>query len=150
MDKNRPLPTLNDTSFVSQSPPLISLHPERYDKHQLVPSTASEPLCVDIVINNYDIAGHLFHLHGHDMYVLQTCRDTLYKLCSPFQPRSYPVPCGTYELERPIRKDTVYVPGSGYAVLRFLSDNKGLWMFHCHILWHNAAGMAMGFRVLHD
>jgi hypothetical protein len=38
----------------------------------------------------------------------------------------------------------------GYVVLRFHADNEGLWMFHCHILWHQASGTSMGFQVLGD
>jgi len=44
-------------------------------------------------------------------------------------------------------KDTVFVPRMGYVVLRFKADNEGLWFFHCHILMHQAVGMAMAFQV---
>jgi hypothetical protein len=44
-------------------------------------------------------------------------------------------------------KDTVFVPRMGYVVLRFRADNEGLWFFHCHILMHQAVGMAMAFQV---
>lgn len=40
-------------------------------------------------------------------------------------------------------RDTVYIPSRGYAVLRFRAENPGVWLFHCHILWHLATGMAM-------
>ncbi|XP_021918366.1 oxidoreductase OpS5-like [Zootermopsis nevadensis] len=40
-------------------------------------------------------------------------------------------------------KDTVSVPSSGYAVIRFVADNPGFWFFHCHITSH--ADMGMGF-----
>lgn len=149
LDKNRPLAILNDTSYAPQSPPLISLQPSQYNNHQLVPSTGLEPVWVDVVVNNHDIAGHPFHLHGHDFYVLQSCHKILYKMYNPAQPGSLP-PCGEYNFERPTRKDTVYVPGGGYTVLRFYADNRGIWMFHCHLLWHHMAGMAMGFRALNN
>lgn len=47
----------------------------------------------------------------------------------------------------PVKKDTIYIPRMGYVVLRFKADNEGLWFFHCHILMHHAAGMAMAFQV---
>jgi FtsP/CotA-like multicopper oxidase with cupredoxin domain len=47
-----------------------------------------------------------------------------------------------------VKKDTVYVPPRGHVVLRFKADNEGIWMFHCHILWHQAAGMVMAFQVM--
>ena len=42
----------------------------------------------------------------------------------------------------PIRKDTVIVPFGGYVVIRFISDNPGLWFIHCHIEPHQLQGMA--------
>jgi laccase len=35
--------------------------------------------------------------------------------------------------DRPIMKDTIAVPTSGYAIIRFIADNPGLWFFHCHL-----------------
>lgn len=50
-------------------------------------------------------------------------------------------------LKNPVRRDTLIVPSRGYVVLRVAFDNPGIWMFHCHVLWHAAGGMAMGFQV---
>lgn len=47
----------------------------------------------------------------------------------------------------PLRKDTVYVPPQGHVVLRFPLDNDGLWLLHCHVLWHQAAGMGIVLQV---
>jgi len=33
------------------------------------------------------------------------------------------------------------------VVIRFKADNEGIWTLHCHVLWHQAAGMAMAFQV---
>jgi hypothetical protein len=57
---------------------------------------------------------------------------------------------GPLNTVNPLKKDTVYVPAFGYVVLRFLADNEGIWMFHCHLLWHQASGMAMSIQVLGD
>lgn len=35
--------------------------------------------------------------------------------------------------------------GFGWVLLRFVADNPGVWLFHCHVLWHSEAGMAMQF-----
>ena len=51
------------------------------------------------------------------------------------------------ELLRPLRKDTVMVPRRGFVVVRFRAGNKGIWMFHCHVLVHQASGMAMGLHI---
>jgi hypothetical protein len=42
------------------------------------------------------------------------------------------------------------VPPWGYVVVRFLADNEGMWVLHCHVLWHAASGMSMAFQVLGD
>jgi FtsP/CotA-like multicopper oxidase with cupredoxin domain len=42
-----------------------------------------------------------------------------------------------------VLRDTVQIPRRGYAVLRFRADNPGVWLFHCHVMWHLAGGMAM-------
>jgi len=39
-------------------------------------------------------------------------------------------------------KDSVVVPDGGYVVLRFISDNPGIWSFHCHLSFHLEAGKA--------
>lgn len=40
-----------------------------------------------------------------------------------------------FNRENPMRRDTVVLPGFSFVVLRFVSDNPGLWAFHCHITW---------------
>jgi iron transport multicopper oxidase len=40
-----------------------------------------------------------------------------------------------------MRRDTILVRPNGHIVLRFRSDNPGIWLFHCHIEWHVASGL---------
>ena len=35
----------------------------------------------------------------------------------------------------PILRDTVTIRPFGYLVVRFVTDNPGAWIFHCHIDW---------------
>lgn len=46
-----------------------------------------------------------------------------------------------------MKKDTVSVPRRGYVVIRLKADNEGIWMLHCHVLFHQGSGMAMGIHV---
>jgi len=39
-----------------------------------------------------------------------------------------------------VRKDTVIIPDGGYALLRFYTNNPGVWIFHCHLAFHLEAG----------
>jgi L-ascorbate oxidase len=50
-------------------------------------------------------------------------------------------------LNRPIVKDTISVPNFGYTIIRFVTDNPGVWMFHCHLDTHSEVAMMMLFRV---
>ncbi|KAE9365868.1 multicopper oxidase [Stipitochalara longipes BDJ] len=147
---NIPHGFINHTYWEPQSLPLVSLDREIWDAHQLVPWTGSEPVWVELTINNIDANGHPFHLHGFDFYVIASYKGKGgWDYYNPFTP-SRPPRGGPFNLENPIRKDTVYVPPWGYVVIRFVADNAGIWSLHCHILWHQASGMSMAFQVLGD
>ena len=47
-----------------------------------------------------------------------------------------------------IRKDTLTVPYRGYAAIRFIVDNPGWWLFHCHMEYHLSGGMAAVIKAL--
>ena len=59
---NIPHGFINHTYWEPQSLPLVSQDRELWDSHQLVPWTGSEPVWVELVINNIDANGHPFHL----------------------------------------------------------------------------------------
>lgn len=89
---------------------------------------------IDILIQNFDDGNHPFHLHGYKFFVLATGH-------------GYP-PENLYEildLENPLRRDTASVEAFGWLLVRFVADNPGVWAFHCHIAWHNEAGLGMQF-----
>ncbi|KAL7628354.1 hypothetical protein AAE478_002556 [Parahypoxylon ruwenzoriense] len=108
---------------------------------------------VDIVLQNMDENSHPFHLHGAQFWVLGTGHGYFPGYAALFPPpppalRSSPQPATT--LYNPPRRDTVGVEGFGWAVLRFVADNPGVWLFHCHALWHSEAGMGMQFLARAD
>lgn len=55
---------VNHTTWEPQKLPLVALGHEDWDSHQLVPWTGSDPVWVELTINNIDTAGHPFHLVG--------------------------------------------------------------------------------------
>jgi len=154
---NHPMGFINRTSWQPQSPPLISLPREQWDDNQLVPyiplsgsrSETSHDTApwIDIIINNLDDGSHPFHLHGHSFYVLASHKSPQgWGSYSPWsEAASNAVP--EFNLERPLRKDTVSVPRRGYVVVRFRVENEGVWMLHCHVLVHLGSGMAMGVEI---
>lgn len=85
---------------------------------------------VEIVLNNLDTGKHPWHLHGHDFQVVARSDED----------------AGLYAYNEtlsqiPMRRDTLLARPGGYLVLRFRSDNPGIWLFHCHIEWHVDSGL---------
>jgi len=69
---------------------------------------------------------HPIHLHGHSFRVLT-------RNGKPTRHREW--------------LDTVLVAPRETTEIAFVADNPGDWMFHCHILEHQAAGMMSSIRV---
>lgn len=111
------------------------------------------PRCRVGVINQANIKQH-----GHHFYILRTYQAPVgWGAYNPFTdahpPGLAPHPASSsrtdspYDLSRAQLRDTVYIPSRGHAVLRFRADNPGIWLFHCHIIWHQASGMAMLLQI---
>ncbi|KAL4246950.1 multicopper oxidase family protein [Abortiporus biennis] len=89
---------------------------------------------VDLIINNLDDGDHPFHLHGHKPYIMGTA------------PGRYVGQA--LNTKNPLRRDTMVIPAYNWMVLRFVTDNPGVWAFHCHIAWHMEAGLLMQINSL--
>ncbi|KAI8903176.1 Cupredoxin, partial [Gorgonomyces haynaldii] len=90
---------------------------------------------IEIAIVNRDREGdHPIHLHGHSFQIVGRGKQggfDIDKLRPTFN-----------ALENPVRRDVVFIPLRGWAVIRFRSDNPGAWFLHCHMSWHFNAGLA--------
>lgn len=86
---------------------------------------------VQIVLNNLDGAIHPFHLHGHQFQVCE--RPSSGSGLFNGHTRNFPAV--------PMKRDTVAVNPGSYVVIRFVADNPGVWLFHCHIEWHVIMGL---------
>ncbi|KAM0668557.1 hypothetical protein ACQRIU_002119 [Beauveria bassiana] len=163
--ENRPAGLFNHSSWIVKdafAPPLLAVDEGRWADLAKEPSplqnftvsafetsAAGAPTrWMDLVVNNLDDKGHPFHLHGHSFYVLVTHKGRKGEqgTYNPFDPESkhddYPRTPFNHLL-----KDTVYIPRMGHVVLRLPLVNSGLWLAHCHVLWHEAVGMSMVVRV---
>lgn len=78
---------------------------------------------------------HPIHLHGHDFYVLGAGTGT-------FDPNAN---VGQLTFSNPTRRDTALLPGGGWLVIAFPTDNPGAWLMHCHISWHISQGLGVQF-----
>ncbi|KAJ6036778.1 Iron transport multicopper oxidase fetC [Penicillium herquei] len=100
---------------------------------------------VEIILNNGDGGSHPFHLHGHQFQVINRAPSYgkhFYDYADG-DPVAYDPSNHTAFPEYPARRDTFVLPPQGYFVIRFVADNPGVWIFHCHIDWHLMQGLAM-------
>ncbi|GFZ15075.1 laccase 12 [Actinidia rufa] len=52
-----------------------------------------------------------------------------------------------FNLVDPPMRNTASVPVGGWAVIRFVADNPGVWLLHCHLDVHITWGLATAFLV---
>jgi iron transport multicopper oxidase len=78
------------------------------------------------VLNNADTGKHPFHLHGHNFQVVSRSDEN----------------AGAFVAEAndtlpaiPMMRDVILVRPLGNLRIRFVADNPGIWLFHCHIEW---------------
>jgi FtsP/CotA-like multicopper oxidase with cupredoxin domain len=103
-------------------------------------------------------SAHPMHLHGHHFHVLDIGYGSYYDNNATLRRRNEDIICPdpfcsipawrngppTFTIDpKTVRKDTVIVPGGGYVVVQFLSDNPGFWFMHCHIIGDLLEGMAV-------
>ncbi|KAK9379947.1 Cupredoxin [Kockiozyma suomiensis] len=96
---------------------------------------------VDIILNNARAVSHPMHLHGHNFWVISEDLDHNfeYETVKAAMAENH----STLNFENPPFRDGYTVNRAGHIVLRFIADNPGAWMFHCHINSHVIGGMAI-------
>ncbi|KAL6616381.1 hypothetical protein ACP70R_038651 [Stipagrostis hirtigluma subsp. patula] len=95
---------------------------------------------VEMVLQNTALVGresHPMHLHGFNFFVLAQGFGNYDGVAAAEQ----------LNLVNPQERNTVAVPTGGWAVIRFVANNPGMWFMHCHIDAHLAIGLAMVFDV---
>ncbi|PWA36177.1 laccase 12 [Artemisia annua] len=95
---------------------------------------------VEVVLQNTNVftsENHPIHLHGYDFYVMA-------EGFGNFNPKT---DTAKFNLVDPPQRNTVGLPPNGWAVIRFVADNPGTWIMHCHLDVHIGWGLAMVFLV---
>ncbi|OBA22481.1 hypothetical protein METBIDRAFT_40107 [Metschnikowia bicuspidata var. bicuspidata NRRL YB-4993] len=94
---------------------------------------------VDLIINNNKHINHPIHLHGHYVHLLSYSVHENF----PFSTLTDAIEgnCSTLNVKNPPLLDVVLIPVGGHAVLRFVADNPGIWLLHCHNIGHLMGGM---------
>lgn len=93
----------------------------------------------------FDVS-HPIHIHGHYFSVLGTERlgnRTTEAIVRDLDQRGLL----RRNLKDNIEKDTVEVPDGGYTVVRFMANNPGFWLMHCHLEFHSELGMGLIWQV---
>ncbi|KAK8693640.1 hypothetical protein V6N13_071214 [Hibiscus sabdariffa] len=72
---------------------------------------------------------HPIHLHGYSFYVVGYGT-------GDFDPQT-----ANFNLVDPPYMNTIGVPAGGWAVIRFVADNPGVWFMHCHLDVHQSWGL---------
>ena len=119
---------------------------------------------VEVVLVNYDPGEHPHHLHGNVFWVVaeghvddlddiptyfaakpSVKRDTTtIKACALWATGKCMCEVGENDAGCTSDEEEGKI---GYTVIRFVADHPGVWLFHCHIEWHVAAGMEMTWIV---
>jgi FtsP/CotA-like multicopper oxidase with cupredoxin domain len=141
---------LNDSSFrMNVTQPILStfidshqpgsaitqgINTQTFEPNSQLVYQTTEIRTIDILLQNFDDGTHPFHLHGYKFWVLA-------------QGHGYPPEDlhSTLNLTNPLRRDTASLEAFGWLLIRFVADNVGVWAFHCHVGWHNEAGLGMVF-----
>lgn len=113
-----------------------------FTENQYILNFDKRGMIVDLLINNFDDGSHPFHLHGYKFWVLANANK------GSFYPDFYESHSDRLDLTNPSLRDTVNVAPFGFAVLRFVVDNPGVFPFHCHIGWHIEAGLMLQVNAL--
>ncbi|KAJ6423990.1 hypothetical protein OIU84_024878 [Salix udensis] len=96
---------------------------------------------VELIMQDTSILGaesHPLHLHGYNFFVVG-------QGFGNFDPNKDPA---KFNLVDPVERNTVGVPSGGWAAIRFLADNPGIWFMHCHLEVHTSWGLKMAWVVL--
>ncbi|XP_068636180.1 laccase-6 [Aristolochia californica] len=93
---------------------------------------------VQLILQNTGTVGvenHPMHLHGYSFYVVGFGRG------------NYNPMTALFNLVDPPYMNTIGVPVGGWAAIRFVANNPGVWFMHCHLDIHQSWGLATAFIV---
>ena len=111
---------------------------------------------IEIVVNNHDSGIHVMHVHGYTPQLVARYPPFISNVPRGHRRREAHRPVGlpdeisaapfagpTVYPKIPIRRDSWVLGPYGTTTVRFVADNPGVWLLHCHMEWHVEAGMTM-------
>ncbi|KAK9353236.1 multicopper oxidase-domain-containing protein [Lipomyces doorenjongii] len=96
---------------------------------------------VDLIIDNIDpVILHPMHLHGHSFWVVSESNVEHFGYSTVEE--AIANGSSKINLNNPPYRDGYGAAPRGHVVFRYIADNAGAWMFHCHINMHLMTGMS--------
>ncbi|XP_058099501.1 laccase-7-like [Magnolia sinica] len=95
---------------------------------------------VEMVFQNtaiLSVENHPIHLHGFNFFVL----------AQGFGNYDNATHRSMFNLVNPQLRNTIAVPVGGWAVVRFIANNPGVWLMHCHLDVHLSWGLSTAFVI---
>ena len=131
---------------------------------------------VRFVLANFGTESHSIHMHGHSFFVVAVGYGSYDDTNNFVNGTNLSLSCSADETDAPefsdqlcttmhwrtgltpslkvttstLRKDTVVIPGGGYAVIQIVSASPGFWFIHCHLEPHHMSGMAMVLNIAEE
>jgi FtsP/CotA-like multicopper oxidase with cupredoxin domain len=98
---------------------------------------------------------HPIHLHGHYFRVLGSLANSTFPANMTIAQVLQDMPDSVIGQaldgsSASPRRDSVHLPEGGWLAIRFLADNPGAWLLHCHINSHLAVSLHLAERVDHS
>lgn len=87
-----------------------------------------------VLIDLKDPFTHPFHLHGHKFHVMDT--GLLDGNLTIDEVLKNGIERPKFPNRHPPLKDTIQIPNTGYARVKFKANNPGFWIGHCHFDFH--------------
>jgi FtsP/CotA-like multicopper oxidase with cupredoxin domain len=107
-----------------------------------------------ISTDSLDQMAHPIHLHGHYFRVLGGLANSTYPANMTVAEVLKKMPDSDIGqaldlTSRSPRRDSVHLPSGGWLAIRFVADNPGAWLLHCHINSHLAVSLYTAERLYH-
>lgn len=87
--------------------------------------TIPQGAVVDILINNTDTGSHPIHFHGYRFWMVDSDQNPNASMHDSY-----------------LQRDVATAAPLGWVRFRFVANNPGAWLLHCHIDWHFEEGLA--------
>ncbi|CAA6656766.1 unnamed protein product [Spirodela intermedia] len=131
------VPGIYTLDFPDRPPAAFDYSNRELQKNLELLQTAKATRVKRLKYNSTMEIAHPVHLHGFNFFVLAQGFGNY----DPAEAEKL------FNLVHPQVRNTIAVPVAGWAVIRFVANNPGVWVMHCHLDTHLPYGLATVFLV---